>query len=368
LTARVVMLVDLDYFFAQCEERRNPSFKNKPVVVCVYSGRTEESGAVSTANYVARGYGVRSGMPIFLAKRKLAKVEAVFLPVDRAYYEEVSERMMGILRGHADSFEQVGIDEAYLDVTARVQGSFEAAANLAKEIKSHVKSQERLTFSVGIAPNKLVSKIAADFRKPDGITVVKPEEVEGFLAPLPVDSLLGVGKKNSERMESLGIKTIGNLARFDVQELNKVFGRSLGTFFHNASLGVDDSPVQERGKTESISRFSTLKQDTRDLEVIMDKTVLLCEDIHERVIERDLSFKSIGVIAVLKDMTIHNRSRTLESSTRDSAILEKIVRELLGRLIAETRPDLRRVGVKVSGFVKEKDAQKHLTDFVESGY
>lgn len=132
------MLVDLDYFFAQIEERRNPSIKDKPVVVCVYSGRTEESGVVSTANYIARRFGVRSGMAIVLAKKKLKDTEAVFLPVDHDYYRGVSERIMIALRDNADDFEQVGIDEAYLDVSRRTEGDFERATSLARLVKDEI--------------------------------------------------------------------------------------------------------------------------------------------------------------------------------------------------------------------------------------
>ena len=126
LEPRIIMLVDLDYFYAQCEEIRNPSIKNKPVVVCVYSGRTEDSGAVSTANYVAREYGVKSGIPISLAKKRLKEVDSVFLPVDHSFYKQISDKIMEILRRHADSFEQVGIDEAYMDVTQRTKTDYDS--------------------------------------------------------------------------------------------------------------------------------------------------------------------------------------------------------------------------------------------------
>ena len=138
---RVVMLVDFDYFYAQCEELRNPAIRDKPVVVGVYSGRTEESGAVSTSNYIARKYGVKSGLPLFMAKRKLEGTEAVFLPVDHEYYEQISNRIMQILKGYATSLEQVSVDEAYLDVTEQVQGSFEKAKDYAQKIKTEVKIQ-----------------------------------------------------------------------------------------------------------------------------------------------------------------------------------------------------------------------------------
>jgi DNA polymerase IV (DinB-like DNA polymerase) len=364
LQVRVILLVDLDYFFAQCEERRNPSLKDKPVVVCVYSGRSEDSGAVSTANYIARKYGVTSGIPIFLAQKKLKKKDAVFLPVDHEFYEEVSEEIMGILRSHADLFEQVGIDEAYLDVSQKVKGSFEEAKGLAQKIKEEVKAQQKLTCSIGIGPNKLVAKIAADIEKPDGLTIVKPEQVESFLSPLPVSRLIGVGRKTKKRMQTLGITTIGDLAKYDVQRLIEVFGKKLGTYFHNASIGVDDEPVQERGEVESISRISTLKEDTRDLKVILEKTNQLCDEVHAKLVQRELSFKSVGIVAVMTDMSVRSRSKTLESPSNELEVFKKTVKELFEKFLNESELEARRAGVKVSNFVKEQERQKQITNFI----
>jgi len=360
------MLVDLDYFFAQCEERRNPSIKDRPVVVCVYSGRTEDSGAVSTANYIARKYGVSSGIPIFMAKRKLKEVDAVFLPVDHTFYEEVSGNVMRIFGSYADSFEQVGIDEAYLDVTQRVKGDFRAAEELAQKMKEEAKAREGLTCSIGVGPNKLVAKIAASFQKPDGLTIVKPEDVEMFLGPLPVSRLIGVGKKTEYRMKFMRIRTIGDLARYDVQRLVEVFGRSLGSYFHNASHGMDETPVRERGEAESISRITTLKKDTRDLGVVIERADQLCEDIHAKLLQKGVSFKSVAVIAILTDMKIRSRSVTLENPTNDLQILKETVNSLIGKLLAQMELDLRRIGVKVSDFVRGQNTQRHLTDF--TGY
>ena len=366
LQARVVMLVDLDYFFAQCEELRNPTLKEKPVVVGMYSGRTEESGAVSTANYVARKYGVKSGMPLFLAKRKLEGVEAVFLPVDHEYYAQVSDKLMQIFRGYADVFEQVGIDEAYLDVTEKVHESFDEAKALAERMKVDVKKQVGVTLSVGVGPNKLVAKIASDAQKPDGLTVVRAEEVKAFLQPLPVDRLLGVGKKTSKRMSELGIGTIGDLAGFDVQRLVEVFGRTLGVYFHNAANGVDDEPVQEAGEAESISRIGTLKENSRDLEFILTKADELIGDICEEVSQKHLSFRQVGIVAILSDLTVRSRSKTLEQPTTNPETLRKEVRELFEKFLADSELEIRRIGVKISGFLKEEPAQKQLTGFFEN--
>jgi len=365
MQARVIMLVDLDYFFAQCEELRNPALKDKPVVVGVYSGRTEDSGAVSTANYVARKYGVKSGIPLYLAKKRLEGTEAVFLPVDDEFYEHISDKIMHALRGYADAFEQVGIDEAYLDVTQKVQGSFEAAKALAQKIKGEVKNQLNITFSVGVGPNKLVSKIASDSQKPNGLTIVKPEEVKRFLSPLPVNRLIGVGRKTSAKMGELGIKTIGDLARYDVQRLVEILGRTLGVYFHNAANGVDNQLVQEAGEAESISRISTLKENTRDLALILEKTDQLIEDIHKEVVQRDISFRQIGIIAIMTDLSVRSRSQMLETPARYVDALRKTVRELFEKFLGESELEIRRVGVKISNFAKEEAEQQQLTSFFQ---
>ena len=356
------MLADLDYFFAQCEEKRDPDLKSKPVVVCVYSGRTVESGAVSTANYIAREYGVKSGMPIFLAKKKLQNTNATFLPVDHEFYKMISNRIMAILKDHADRFEQVSIDEAYLDVSQKVNGEFEAAKQLAQDIKNIIEAQERITCSIGIGPNKLIAKIASDSEKPDGLTVVRPTQVEGFLSSLSVDRLIGVGKKTTERMKALGINTIGELAMFDVVRLREIFGKNLGDYFHNASLGLDNEDVQERGEAESISRIATLRQDTRELQIILIKTKELCADIHFSAMRRKLAFRSVGIIAIMADLTVHTRSKTLDTPTIEMATLETVVKELLERFLADSSLEIRRIGVKVSAFETWKD-KKTLMEY-----
>ena len=365
MSSRVVMLVDLDYFFAQCEELRNPSIKNKSVVVCVYSGRSQDSGAVSTANYIARKYGVKSGMPIFQAKKKLESVEAVFLPVDHVFYDQISEKIMNILRSHSDHFEQVGVDEAYLDVTHKASGDFAKASELAQRVKDDLKAQLNLSCSIGIGSNKLVAKIAADTQKPDGLTVIPPEQVIAFLSPLPVGSLIGVGTKTKERMQTIGINIISDLAAYDVQKLMVIFGKTLGAYFHNAALGIDNEPVQLKGEAESISKIVTLKQDTRDLNRILEKTDRLCSEIHNTAQQQNTAYKTAGIILITTDLAVYSRSKTLENSTRDIIILKKVVKELCEKLLNETPVEARRVGVKISNFCREETSQKQLTSFIK---
>lgn len=361
---RVIMLVDLDYFFAQAEETRNPSIRDKPVVVCVYSGRSEDSGAVSTANYVARKLGVQSGMPIVLAKKKLQNVEIVFLPVDYTFYEETSARIMRLLAAHADKFEQVGIDEAYLDVSQRTHSNYQEAEELAQRTKKEIVMQLSLTCSIGIGPNKLIAKIAADIHKPNGLTTVKPEQIADFLEPLLVDRLLGVGTKTNRKMQALRIVTIGDLARFDVQKLMDVFGKKLGLYFHNASRGIDDEPVQAKSEVESVSRISTLKEDTRDLDLILQKTDRECEEVHADLKRIGFNFKTVTIMAVMKDLSLRSRSKTLENNTDKLETLKETVKELFDKFLSESNLEIRRVGVKVSSLTRNQKSQKQLTSFI----
>jgi len=361
------MLVDLDYFFAQLEELRNPTLKGKPIVVGMYSGRTEESGAVSTSNYLARKFNVKSGLPLFLAKKRLEGKEAVFLPVDYDYYQQVSNKIMKVLRGFADSLEQAGIDEAYLDVTRRTQGSFEKAQLLVEEMKRAIKQQVGVTFSVGVGPNKLVAKIASDMHKPDGVTVIRPEEVKTFLSPLPVDSLLGVGKKTVVKMAEMGIKTIGDLSRIDVQRLVEAFGKILGIYFYNASNGVDNEPVQEAGEAESIGRMGTLKENTRDVDFIMQRIDQQIDEIFTELTTKDLSFRQVGISAVMTDLSGKSRAKTLDRPAKDRETIHKAARELFEKYLAETDLEIRRVGVRVAMFSREERQQRQLTSFFSPG-
>jgi len=363
--ARIVMLVDLDYFFAQVEELRNPTLKGKPVVVGMYSGRTEISGAVSTSNYLAREYGVKSGLPLFIAKKRLEGRDAVFLPVDYDYYQHISDKIMATLRRYSDTFEQVGIDEAYLDVTRKANQSYEEAQELVSEIKAAVKREVGVTFSVGIGPNKLIAKIASDMHKPDGVTIVKPGEVEVFLSTLSVDALLGVGKKTVAKMAELGIKTVGELAGFDVQRLVEIFGKTLGVYFHNAASGVDNEPVQEAGEAESIGRMGTLKENTRDVAFIMQKVDQQIDEIYTELTQKRLSYRLVGIAAVMRDLSAKSRSRTLEKPAKDKETIHKAAKELLEKYLGETGLEIRRIGVHVSRFGREERQQKQITSFLD---
>jgi len=359
----VIFLADFDYFFAQCEELRNPAIKEKPVVVGVYSGRTEDSGAVSTSNYIARKYGVKSGLPLFMAKRKLEGTEAVFLPVDHEYYEQISNRIMNIFRKYASELEQVSVDEAYLDVSEQVGCSFGKARDYALTIKADVKAQVGISLTIGVGPNKLVAKIACDSQKPDGLTIVRSEQTKEFLAPLPINRLLGIGKKTAARMDQMGIKTIGDLAVYDCQRLIEGFGKVLGIYFHNAANGIDNEPVKEQGEAESISKIGTLKYDTHNLDFVLQKTDELIDVVFEEVSKKEYSFKTVSIYVVNVDLSGKSRSITLEQPVKDKETIRRNVRILFEKYLSESPLEIRRVGVKISGFSKEEPQQKSLMSF-----
>ncbi len=363
---RVIMHVDLDYFYAQCEENANPTIRVKPVVVCVYSGRTEESGAVATSNYLARKYGVRAGIPIARAKKLLESIDAAFLPMNRPLYEAVSERIMDLLRPQSDSFEKVGIDEAYLDISARTDGNFEQAKEIAGEIKQQVTSHEHITCSIGVAPNKLVAKIASDERKPDGLTVVKPEDVSAFLAQLPAVRIPGVGTKAEEKLNQLSVKTIIQLSTLNPNVLVEKFGKSVGSYLYEASRGQDDEPVKEREQPTQLSRIGTLKQNTREIQEISPLLVGLAGSVTGKLNQRELTCKSVAIIAILNDLSIHTKSKKLESPASDGNTIGDAAKELMNEFL-ESKPDaiVRRIGVKVAGLSKHS-GQMDISKFLHA--
>ena len=358
---RIIMHLDLNYFFAACEEKRNPSLKGKPVIVCVYSGRFEDAGAVSTCNYVARKLGVKSGMPI-LAAKKLAK-DAIYLPTDHEYYSEISERVMEILRKHADKFEQVSIDEAFLDIGQKINGSYENAGLLAKEIKNEICGKEQLKCSVGIGPNKLIAKIASDFQKPDGLTIVQAEKVKDFLGPMQVSKLLGVGPKTTEILNKIGIETIAQLREAGLEKLKDVLGENRALWLKEEANGIDESEVVENYEQQQMSRITTLKKDASSLAEIKQVLEEISKEVFERVSSSQLFFKTVSIIAITNKYVTHTKSKTFERPTNKPGAISATAEQLF-ELYFKERPEeqLRRIGVRVANF-SGKDAQKTLFDF-----
>ena len=358
--------MDLDSFYAQCEENANPSLKGKPVVICVYSGRTEDSGAVSTANYQARKYGVKAGIPIARAKKLLESVDAAFVPMNHPYYEQVSNRIMEILRNQADIFEQTSIDEAFLDVSVTDGFSFDLARETALEIKKQLRTRELVTASIGIGPNKVIAKMASDQTKPDGLTVVTPQDVPTFLASLPVGRIPGVGKKAEEKLIQLNVSTVTDLSELSASKLVEMFGRSVGAYLYRAAKGEDDEPVKERAQPTQFSRIATLKQNTRSPEDTYSLLSELSQSVSDKLKAQEMSCKSVAIIAILTDLSIHSRSKTLDTPSSDTKLIEAAAKQLTLEFL-ESNPEaiLRRLGIKASALTK-KSGQTDMSSFFPS--
>lgn len=371
---RVVIHVDMDSFFAAIEERENPELRGKAVVVCMFSGRSELSGSVSTCNYAAREYGIRSGMPCSQAKK--LNPDAVFLPVRKDFYKTVSDEVMDILREYADrgnssngnnsgpalAFEQVSIDEAFLEIMERTGGNFEKACELGLRIKEEVRKKERLTCSVGIGPNKLIAKMASPMQKPDGITSFRPEDLPAFLAPLKLTKLWGLGNVTAEKLGEMGIETVGELAAHDVMALISAFGKKRGIWLKQAAAGIDESPVRDREGSEQIGRIATLPEDTRDPELIFPLIERLIEDLIAKLNARGLTFQVVTFTAINSGFRTHTKSRTLSHAVSDREILRQTAREILEVFLDENPEALRRVGVRVGG-LQEIKGQTSLFDY-----
>jgi DNA polymerase IV (DinB-like DNA polymerase) len=351
---RIIFHIDMDHFFTAVEEREHPEYKGKPVIVGANPREGKGRGVVSTCNYEARKFGVRSGMPISRAWKLCP--EAIYLPVNYELYVKVSNEIMDKLREYSEKFEQWGIDEAFLDVTSKVKDYAEAEA-LARLIKKELYESEKLTCSIGIGPNKLVAKIASDIQKPDGLTIVRENETESFLAPLPVRKLLWVGRKTEQKLETLGIKTIGDLARYDPTVLVETFG-VMGTQIYLMAHGIDKSEVEERGEIKSISRDITFEEDTSDFNLIISTLDRLSEEVCNDVLRQNLYFKTVTIKVRYENFETHTHSRTLPLITNRLQDLRKISKELIQSYLRLDRK-VRLIGLRVSNFAST-EKQKTL--------
>ncbi|MDY1591403.1 MAG: DNA polymerase IV [Methanofastidiosum sp.] len=358
---RIIMHVDLDSFYASLEENRDSRIRGKPVVICVYSGRTEDSGAVSTSNYKARALGIKAGMPIVIAKRIAKGKDVAFLPVDMDYYREVSDRIMDIIEDESDIMEQVSIDEAYLDVTERTDGHLDKAIEIANIIKEKITSQEGLTASVGISSNKFVAKMASDFQKPNGLIVVKKGEIISFLKNLKVSKLHGIGSKTTKSLNDLGIETASDLGSYDLTRLEVVFGKNNAKLLHDKSLGLDETPVESRDRKQ-LSRIGTLKEDTKDKNVIFEKIVELSKDMELRLIKNNVSFRTVSLVTIDTELKTQTKSETIPQ-TKDIQKVVSVSKQLLEKYFQENfDKKLRRVGIRVSNLEFSK-SQRTLDEF-----
>jgi DNA polymerase IV len=350
---RKIVHVDMDAFYASVEQRDDPALRGKPVVVAWRGLRS----VVCAASYEARRFGVRSAMPALRAERLCP--QAIFIPPDFVRYRAVSRQTREIFRRYTDLIEPLSLDEAYLDVTENKAG-LPTATKVAKAIREAIRNELHLTASAGVAPNKFLAKIASDWKKPDGLFVIQPEDIDAFLPPLPVERLPGVGKVTAERLARLGIRTVGDLRAMDPAVTEENFGRH-GARLRELAFGADDNPVEPNRPTQSISAEDTFERD-----VVLDETEEMIRRLAEKVWAASRKETRIARTVVLKlktaDFRILTRSLTQLEPPSSCEELTQIALLLRGRVDLGRDQRYRLIGVGLHNFrdPAQKPAQPEL--------
>jgi DNA polymerase-4 len=354
MRARKIVHIDMDAFYASVEQRDDPQLRGKPVVVAWRGNRS----VVCAASYEARRFGVRSAMPAVRAERLCPG--AVFLPPDFARYRAVSRQVREIFKRHTDLIEPLSLDEAYLDVSENKTG-LPTATQVARTIRGQIRGELNLTASAGVAPNKFLAKIASDWRKPDGLFIIQPEQIDSFLLPLEVGRLPGVGKVTEEKLQNLEVQTIADLRKMDLSALERRFGR-YGVRVYELARGIDRSEVIPNRPTQSVSAEDTFERD-----VTLSETGPMIRRLSEKTWAASRSEPRIARTVVLKlktsEFKILTRSHTPVSPPSSCEELTSIVLSLLGRVALHSKQRFRLVGVGLSNFREPEDASANPTLF-----
>jgi DNA polymerase IV (archaeal DinB-like DNA polymerase) len=362
---RIIFHVDMDSFYASCELAQHPSWKEEPFIVGADPKEGKGRGVVLACNYPARKFGVRSGMPISRAWQLCSTARYVF--PHHGMYGEVSKRVMEILKQFTKKIEQISIDEAFLDFSddlsiASLSGKKQredALMSVSAAIKNKIKEQENITCSIGISNSKIVSKIATDLKKPDGLTIVEPDKVVGFLAPLPVEKIPGVGKVTQGiLLESFDVKTIGDLAKIPLELLEEKFGRS-AHWFRDVALGIEKSEVITNWEPVSQSGETTFDSDESDYENVSKLMKEIATEVHKRTVSEGYLFRNVGIKIRLTPFETHTRSRSLSAPTDSLEIVLKECEKLLEEFSLSGK-SVRLIGVRLSS-LEEKRTEDQRT-------
>ncbi|MGA2560664.1 MAG: DNA polymerase IV [Terracidiphilus sp.] len=354
MTARKIVHADMDAFYASVEQRDAPELRGRPVVVAWRGTRS----VVCAASYEARRFGIRSAMAVVRAERLCP--DAVFLPPDFPRYRAVSRLVQEIFKRHTDLVEPLSLDEAYLDVTENKTGLL-SATQVARTIRAQVLEEVGLTVSAGVAPNKFLAKIASDWRKPNGLYVIRPQDVEEFLPPLPVGRLPGVGKVTESQLEKIGVRIVGDLRGRTLQELEARFGRH-GVRIHELARGIDESPVLPDRPTQSVSSEDTFPED-----VLLDHTEAMIVQLADKTWTASRKETRVPRTVVLKlktkEFRIITRSFTPTVPPSSCEELTRIALSLRARVDLDRRQLYRLVGVGLSNFSDPAEQQAQSTLF-----
>jgi DNA polymerase-4 len=346
MTVRKIVHIDMDAFYASVEQRDDPQLRGKPVIVAWRGKRS----VVCAASYEARRFGVRSAMPAVHAERLCP--DGVFLPPDFTRYRAVSRSVREIIARHTDLIEPLSLDEAYLDVTENKTG-LPTATRVASAIREQIRQELHLTASAGVAPNKFLAKIASDWRKPDGLFVIQPGDVDTFLSPLPVGRLPGVGKVTGEKLDKLGIRTVSDLRGMDLPALEGHFGR-YGLRLHELSRGLDNSEVVPDRPTQSMSAEDTFERDV-PLKETEPMIRLLAEKIWSASRKESRTARTVILKLKTSEFNILTRSHTPASPPSSCEELTNIALSLRERVDMGPQQRFRLVGVGLSNFSEPQE-------------
>lgn len=355
----IILHIDMDYFFAQIEERKKPWLKTRPVIVGAHPKKGQGRGVVSTCNYLARKFGVHSGMAISEAYRLCS--HAAFLPVRGKLYGTTSGKIMKLLCRNVGqgSMEQVSVDEAYLDVSWLE--SFSAAKKFGLQLQQSIWKAEQLTASVGIGPNKMIAKIASGFKKPRGLTVITPEQVNGFLQPMRVGVLPGVGEKAALALTDRGINKVSDLLEYPEANLVAWFGK-FGHSLYQEARGVDDRTIVTSSEVKSIGRQETFAEDTRDKSLVTKTLIRLAREVWEEMREKKFRFRTVTVTCRYKYFETLDRSKTIASASEQFVTFKSLVLQLFLPLFLDTKKPIRLAGVRLSKFqVEDEEPEQQET-------
>jgi len=354
---RIIAHVDMDAFYASVEAHHNPALRDKPVVVGADPKEGRGRGVVEAASYAARRYGIRAAMPISrawkLAQAAIARGEepVAFVHGNRRLYVEMSERVMAIIAPVGDAFEEASIDEAYLDLSSL--GSFEAAVECARTLKREIVEREGLTCSIGLGPNKLVAKIASDFKKPDGLTVVTPDEVQAFLAPMSIRVIPGIGPKTEAELNEHGIRTVQDLRSLDAARLNEWFGR-WGDDLHAKARGLSDSVVSNEWEPKSVGEQETFEVNTLDVDFILQRVRALAAEVFGRLQRQGFrACRTVTITVRFAHFRTLTRSHTSRAEVASEAALCGAAAELFAPFF-DARENPRGTKIRLIGVRAEK--------------
>jgi DNA polymerase IV (DinB-like DNA polymerase) len=395
---KVIFHVDINSFYSSCEEIKDPSLKGKPhAVIMTPQDHTNKitKGAVATCSYEAKKLGIKSAMPLYKALELCA--DLILNAVDKKFYEKISNQVMKILEDYADTFEQASIDEAYLDCTNKIHSSISSSSSdtnsvtvveeYAQDIKKTIKEKcGGLSTSIGVAPTKSIAKIASDYQKPDGLTIIPFEQISKFLHSLEVERISGIGIKTQKILkEEMNIKTIGELANTDVQILIERFGKKIGIWMWQVANGKDNEPVLPREKHSSLSNETTLEFVTNDKEIIKKHLFELIDELFERIKNNKYQFRTVGIKLMKTDFSIETKEKSYNTYQSERKSIESIIEELLNKFILvdntttttttnNSKPTdtikkilpIRKVGLRVSNLIViEKNDKSKVTEYIQ---